>query len=73
MKDKFVKTNIYKSGTKKYYRDALQLIICLGNNYDGFKKPKGLKSLIDDMSEIAQKALKHDTLYFKIVEKKKIK
>ena len=60
------KINIYKVGTKAYYRDALNLISSFTVDYDGFTTVKGLKSLIDDIKELANKALEHKELYLSL-------
>ena len=58
--------NIYKTGTKAYYRDALAIISSFTVDYDGFTTVKGLKSLIDDIKELANKALEHKELYLEL-------
>lgn len=52
--------------------EYLKLIIALGFDYDGFNTIEGLKSLIDELVELAKKALKSDdksTMYIGNKEK----
>lgn len=60
------KVNIYRVGSKKYYRDSLEIIFALTVNYDGFDTVKGLKSLIDDIQETASNTLKRKKLYLRL-------
>ena len=64
------KTNIYKPGTKKYYKDALECIFHMCIFYDGSETKKGLKSLIDDIKEFAKDAGNDKKLYLKSDKKK---
>lgn len=64
------KANIFKPGTKKYYRDALSNIVGMAVDYDGFNSVEGLKSLIDDMRAHASKALNHEKLYIQGTDEK---
>lgn len=57
------KSNIYPPGSKRYYRDALVNIVAMCVDYDGFRTVKGLKSLIDDVRDHANKALNLESLY----------
>lgn len=70
MKDKFKATNIYKPGTKEYYKDALWIIWALCVDYDGFRTVKGLKSLIDDIKDTASRARNHKKMYYELVKNK---
>lgn len=52
--------------------EYLKLIIALGFDYDGFNTVEGLKALIDELVELAKKALKSDdksTMYIGNEEK----
>ena len=65
MKNKGKKINIYKPGTAKYYRDALNNISMVALYYDGFnpKNAKQMKELVDELREMADNALQHKKLY----------
>ena len=39
------------------------MIWCLGVDYDGYETPEGLKSLIDELVDLAKKAAKNDDKY----------
>lgn len=39
------------------------LIWCLGVDYDGYETPEGLKSLIDELVDLAKKAARNDDKY----------
>ncbi len=49
--------NLFKTGSKAYYRDALEIIIAICYDYDGYRTAKDLKTLIDDIKNYAQRAL----------------
>lgn len=57
--------NLYKPGTAKYYRDALQTISIIAYDYDGFniRSAKQMKELVDDLKEVVEMALKHEDMY----------
>ncbi len=67
------KTNIYKPGTAKYYRDQLVNISAVAYHYDGFntKSAKQMKELVDDLRIMAENALKHKKLYVCLDKEKK--
>ncbi|MHA1437955.1 MAG: hypothetical protein ACTSPD_10295 [Promethearchaeota archaeon] len=76
-KEELRPVNLFRPGTKEYYRDTLENIIGMTIDYDGYRSKKGLKSLIDDIRRHAIKALTHKTLYLgtantaKIIQKEK--
>ena len=39
------------------------MIWCLGVDYDGYETPEGLKSLIDELVALAERAVKNDDKY----------
>lgn len=39
------------------------MIWCLGVDYDGYETPEGLKSLIDELVDLAKRAVKNDDKY----------
>lgn len=41
----------------------LELMWCLGVDYDGYETPEGLKSLIDELVDLAKKAERNDDKY----------
>lgn len=41
---------------RELYREALSDISALAEGYDGFESPEDLRSLIDDMANVAMKA-----------------
>lgn len=60
---KFKPINIYKPGSKKYYRDALSSIIIYAELRD---EPDS--KLIDTLQSIALDALNHKKMYFELEE-----
>ena len=64
-KTKWKKSNIYKPGTAKYYKDALKNIYAVALDYDGFNinSAKQMKELVDDLMKMASDALQHKKLY----------
>ena len=61
--DQFKSINLYKAGSKAYYKDTLSIIACICYDYDGYRTAKDLKTLIDDIKDYANRALNKDKLY----------
>ncbi len=59
------KSNIYKPGTAKYYRDQLVNIQAVAMDYDGYnpQNAKQMKELVDELRKMAGQALLHLKLY----------
>lgn len=65
---KFKPVNIYKPGSRKYYRDTLETIVAIGSDYDGYnpKSAKQMKELLDELVKIAVDGLNHEKMYFEL-------
>lgn len=66
--DKPKKYNIYSPDTIDYYRDVLQNIVDITYDYDGYdiEDVQQMKELLDDLKQMAIKALNREELYVKV-------
>lgn len=57
---------LFKKGTAEYYREALSYISAIACDYDGYdtKDAAKMKELVDDLRELANKALCGKCLWF---------
>lgn len=57
--------NIYKPGTAKYYKDAVDNIGMVLVGYDGYSptNAKHMRKLLDTIVQLSQDALRHKHLY----------
>lgn len=62
---KFKPVNVYKPGTKKYYRDVLSLIAI----YAELKDEPNKNKLIDMLGQLAIDGLNHEKMYYELEEK----
>ena len=60
--------NIPKPGTKEYYIDALELITVIALGYDGYNPSSApqMRKLVNDLVEVAEKALKKETIWVEV-------
>ena len=64
-KEKWIKTNRYKPGTAKYYKDQLENIVAVAIDYDGYdpNNAKQMRELVDELKAMAGQSLRHEKLY----------
>lgn len=62
---KFIPVNVYKPGTKAYYRDVLELIAITGE----IENENINNEIVDSLVRMALDALNHKKMYFELEEK----